>query len=222
MSGSATVPESMSEPSCSDAGGVVEFFALVAYLPEPVATFLSGLRHELDPRFCGRPHLTILPPRPLGFSPSMVWREVQQLLSSSHPIRVGLGDVETFSESHVIFLQLSTGASEIEILHQRLNTGKANYPEPWKFHPHVTLAHGVCAEKFQATSIDARARWAEYCGPRSFSMTQLDWVKTSVHTDPANVGNRGLVRSDSEWADLEHWNLGAPLRQSEELQGSQN
>jgi 2'-5' RNA ligase len=212
MSGSATVPESMPEPSSSDASELVEFFALIAYLPEPIATFLSVLRHQLDPGFRGRPHLTILPPRPLANSPQAVWSEVQQMLASSHPIEVGLGEVETFSESHVIFLRLNAGAREIEVLHQQLNRGKANFRETWEFHPHVTLAHGVCAEKFQATSLAACAHWAEYCGPRRFPVEQLDWVKTCVHIDSANVGKRGLVRSDSEWVDLTHWNLGAPLR----------
>jgi 2'-5' RNA ligase len=191
---------------------VVEFFALVAYLPEPVSTFLSGLRHELDPRFRGKPHLTILPPRPLADSADSAWSEIRKSISASHPIGVRLGDVKTFSGSHVVFVELSAGSPEVAILHQHLNTGQAHFCETWDFHPHVTLAHGVCVENLQATSSAAQSRWAEYFGPRSFRMTQLDWVKTCVHTDPANVGKRSLVQSDSEWVDLTHWDLGAPLR----------
>jgi 2'-5' RNA ligase len=210
MSGSATEPESPSEPSLGNTGGAIEFYALVAYLPEPIAGFLAGLRHELDPHFLGRPHLTILPPRPLRCSSDAAWKDVRRHIALNHPISVGLGNVETFPGSRVIFVSLSVGEREVEILHEHLNAGRVNFLEAWQFHPHVTLAHGVPEDRFSMTSQIARVRWAEYSGPRTFSLTRLDWAKTEVQTDPARIGQPGLVQSDTKWTDLEHCDLGAP------------
>ncbi len=212
MSSSATEPQSSSEPSSSGPEGILEFYALVAYLPEPVATFLSELRHDLDPKFRGRPHLTILPPRPLLESSVRAWEEIRGRMASSHPIGVSLGEVQTFPDSYVVYVGLTSGGTDVTALHESLNQGRVKYCETWSFCPHVTVAHGVCAETLRAASVDARAKWEAYKGPRELLVTRLDWVRTCVHTDPRNFEQRGLVKSDSEWEDLDHWDLGAPLR----------
>src|SRR5437660_10919341 len=122
--------------------GALEFFALVTYLPEPLSGFLRGLRKDLDPRFKGEPHLTILPPRPLTRSWAEVWRELSAVISVTDALRVDLGDVQTFCESHVVYLGLGRGAAEIEALHERLNTGSAKAGESWDYCPHTTPAQG--------------------------------------------------------------------------------
>ena len=45
----------------------INSFALVSYIPEPLAGFLDRLRQELVPNCFLRAHVTILPPRPISF-----------------------------------------------------------------------------------------------------------------------------------------------------------
>ena len=43
----------------------INLFALVVYIPDPLAGFLDDLRKELVANCLPRAHVTILPPRPL-------------------------------------------------------------------------------------------------------------------------------------------------------------
>src|SRR6516164_3833575 len=140
--------------------GTIDFFALVAYLPEPLSEFLSSLRQDLDPRFTGKPHLTILPPRPLSLPWGEAWAELRPTIAKSHPLRVTLSDVETFEASSVVYLALCDGYNDV------LNSGCANCGEAWPFHPHITLAHKSAAENFSEAAESARRRWREYDGER--------------------------------------------------------
>ena len=44
----------------------INSYALISYLPEPLAGYLDSLRCELVPRCQARTHVTVLPPRPLA------------------------------------------------------------------------------------------------------------------------------------------------------------
>src|SRR3974377_478668 len=47
-------------------GGGLNVFALVIYVPDPLARFLDDLRRELVPHCNPRAHVSVLPPRPLA------------------------------------------------------------------------------------------------------------------------------------------------------------
>lgn len=196
-----------SEAGLFDTGGALEFFALVAYLPEPLSGFLSGLRKDLDPRFKGKPHLTILPPRSLIRPWAEVWQETVGIIAASDSIHVELGNVRTFYESHVVYLGLNRGASEIADLHDRLNTGCAEARELWEYCPHITLAHGYMGEHFDAAIDGARAKWVGYRHPHNFEIERLTFVKTAIVPGVNDRGTRSLVASDSEWVDLAECSL---------------
>jgi 2'-5' RNA ligase len=197
--------------SSSDSGKAIEFFALVSYLPEVLSEFLSSLRHDLDPRFLGKPHLTILPPRPLKFPWDQAWAELRPAIAASPRVAVELGDVETFSKSQVVYLALRKGQAAVETLHKLLNTGCAECGESWPFHPHITLAHGSFGEKFAEAAVYAQRRWSEYSGQREFTMDRLTWVKTTIVPGVNDRGTRSMVASDSAWVDLAETELSAQV-----------
>jgi 2'-5' RNA ligase len=211
MDVSSTLLESGGGPESGrgllETGGALEFFALVAYLPEPLSGFLSGLRRDLDPRFKGKPHLTILPPRGLMRPWAEVWQELSGIIAASGSLHIELGGVRTFCESNVVYLGLNRGASEIADLHDRLNTGSAEAGELWEYCPHITLAHGYVGDHFEAAIDNARARWAAYGAPHSFEIERLTWVKTTIVPGVNDRGTRSLVASDSEWVDLAECSL---------------
>lgn len=200
---SADNGSSSSDRSSSDGSSrAIEFFALVAYLPEPLSEFLSSLRHDLDPRFRGKPHLTILPPRPLKSTWEEAWTELRPAIRGSRPIAVELGDVEVFGESQVVYLSLREGYAAIEGLHKVLNAGCAGCGEAWPYHPHITLAHGNLAENFADAAKNAQRRWTAYRGERGCTIDRLTWVRTTIVPGVSERGTRSLVASDSAWVDL--------------------
>src|SRR5581483_1664309 len=99
----------------------INSFALVSYLPEPLAGFLDRLRQELVPNCFLRAHVTILPPRSITSTPEEAWRVVQALVPSFPPFEVELTDVEVFPVSDVIYVNLSTGKQELQKMHEALN-----------------------------------------------------------------------------------------------------
>jgi 2'-5' RNA ligase len=188
--------------SSHDSSRATEFFALVSYLPRALSEFLSNLRHDLDPRFLGKPHLTILPPRPLQFPWNQAWAELRPAIEASPRFAVELGDVETFNASQVVYLALRKGQGAVETLHELLNAGCAGCGESWPYHPHVTLAHGSFGEKFGDAATDAQRRWNDYSGERGFTVDRLTWVKTTIVPGVNDRGTRSMVASDSAWVDL--------------------
>jgi 2'-5' RNA ligase len=177
-------------------GGGRNSFALVAYLPEPLAGFIDGLRNDLAPGCRLRAHITILPPRSLVCSPESAWRELQDRLQQSPAFSVELREARQFTESGVIYISLGPGYTDLEHLHARLNTGFCQFPETWYYHPHVTLAQGLGPGAMPPGLERATRRWSEYSGPRSFQLDRVTFVQ--------NVADD---RSGDQWADLETFDL---------------
>src|SRR5579863_10541663 len=91
-------------------------FALVAYIPDPLARFLDDLRRELTPGSKPRAHVTILPPRPLQSDLSDTLRQITEDIKGMAPFRVELGEIEIFDASYVIYLGLNRGTRELRQL----------------------------------------------------------------------------------------------------------
>src|ERR1700742_4301168 len=79
-------------------------FALVSYIPDPLARFLDDLRIELTPDCKPRAHVTILPPRPLAGELKDAVRQIATDTKGMSPFRVRLGKIEVFDKSHVVYL----------------------------------------------------------------------------------------------------------------------
>jgi 2'-5' RNA ligase len=138
-----------------------------------------------------RSHVTLLPPRPRIATHEAAWEAIQDTCQSFSPFRLELGPVAVFPKTNVVYLEIGAGSRALEEAHTRLNFGVNHCQERFPFHPHLTLAQGLAAGPAEAVAQQARARWAQYEGDRSFVVEYLYYVESP---------------------DLIHWNDLAELR----------
>ena len=124
-------------------------FALVSYIPDPLARFLDDLRMELTPGCNPRAHVTILPPRPLDNDVDV--KDTVQLLVEEcrnlPPFRVEPGDIRVFEESNVVYLDIARGIDELTEFYRVLNRGPLEYKESFPYHPHITIAQNIAPDQ---------------------------------------------------------------------------
>jgi 2'-5' RNA ligase len=165
-------------------------FALVSYIPDPLARFLDELRVELTPGSKPRAHVTILPPRPLHNELKDATRQIVEDSRGVPPFRVELGEILVFEASHVVYLEITHGANELRELYGLLNRGPLGYKESFPYHPHITIAQNISSDQAPCLAVIARERWTGYQGPRGFSVSSLSFVQhvaPSIWTDVAEV-----------------------------------
>ena len=180
--------------SASNGPGVlVDSFALVSYLPNPLASFLDEIRHDFAPDSRARAHVTVLPPRPLKPSPDpasvdAAWEQIRNRLQDVSPFRVELGEIEVFEETQAIYIAVLTGHEELKRLHDLLNVGGTSYQEPYPYHPHVTVVQELPPQDVYAAAQFARWRWSEFQHARDFVVDQLTFVRNTLENDWVDLG----------------------------------
>jgi 2'-5' RNA ligase len=178
---------------CNGVGNPVNSFALISYLPEPLAGFLDSLRCELVPRCQAKTHVTVLPPRPLVEGlPDTAWRDLNDSLDAFPPFRVELTSIEVFQGTNVIYLSVGAGYRELEKMHTTLNRGPLEFAEPFEYHPHVTLAQQLLPEQVESASALARRRWREFPYSHSFMVDRLTFVQNTAENRWADLAGRVL------------------------------
>lgn len=165
---------------CNGEGTKINSFALVSYLPQPLAGFLDRLRNELVAECSAKAHVTILPPRPLRSPADEAWRELLQGIQDFESFRVELGHIEIFPVTNVLYLSVNAGHTELKRLHQALNRGRLSFAEPFTFHPHVTLAQELEPAQVPAAAVFAETRWREFSHSRSFLVDRLTFVQNTL------------------------------------------
>lgn len=142
-------------------------FALVAYVPDPLAGFLYEMRRGLCGTPCPQPHITVLPPRPLRISAESACRTAGQILQSQHAFEVELSRLSYFANTNTLYLDISDGASELHALHNRLNHGELYHQEEFAFRPHLTVAGLVSPQRLPEALQQAERSWgASALSPR--------------------------------------------------------
>jgi 2'-5' RNA ligase len=177
------------DPSCTDR---INSFALVSYIPGRLGKFLDRLRRELVPACFAHAHVTVLPPRPLVADPESAMEDVQSVVPSFAPFSVQITGLEIFPTTSVIYAAIGAGREELIQLHQELNVGNLAFDEPFKYHPHITLAQGLepgqVAELFDLAS----RRWKESAPAHSFTVEALTFVQNTA---------------ENRWIDLAEYEL---------------
>jgi hypothetical protein len=163
-------------------GHTLGHFALVSYIPNPLARFLDDLRLELMPGCNPRAHVTALPPRPLFHDVKETIAQIAEDSRGIPPFWVELGDVRIFDSSHVVYIELARGIRELKEIYRALNSGPLSYEENFPYHPHITLAQDLPPDSASRLASTARERWARYNGPRGFLVSSLSFVQ---HVAPA-------------------------------------
>ena len=179
---------------CNGAGNPVNSFALISYLPEPMARFLDSLRCELVPQCQARTHVTVLPPRPLNTGVAEdAWTDLNDLLDDFSPFRVELRDIEVFPCTNVIYLSVGAGYRDLETMHGALNRGPLKFAEPFAYHPHVTLAQNLLPEQVEEAAQLAKSRWNEFPRSHSFMVDHLTFVQNTLENRWLDLAGRDLT-----------------------------
>jgi 2'-5' RNA ligase len=190
-------------PDCVSAKNV---YALVAYIPEPLATFLNGLRRRIDPGSEPNAHVTLLPPRALSGSPEEAIRQIDEFARHQPPFELVAANVEIFDCTHVVFLEVELNRQLLEKIHRALNNGALSAIEPYTYHPHITLVQCHPPDEAQSRAEATRAGWATYTGPRRFVVNRLTFVKhvcgnqwqdlASFDLEPAQAGEKAQAEAN--------------------------
>ncbi|MDP9169414.1 MAG: 2'-5' RNA ligase family protein [Acidobacteriota bacterium] len=152
-------------------------FALVSYLPDPLACFLDRLRRDLTPDCNPRAHVTVLPPRPFSGELQKTIEELSEESRLFPPFEVELGDISVFPVTNVVYLSLKSGERNLHALQENLNAGQLEYDGPYPYHPHITIAQDFDPEQLNAILAAAREGWAKYTGSRWFTVECLSFVQ---------------------------------------------
>jgi 2'-5' RNA ligase len=155
----------------------VGHFALVAYIPDPLARFLDALRVELTPDCNPHAHVTILPPRPIIDDLKDTVAQLAEDMRGVAPFRAELGDVGIFRESSVLYIALQSGEEELRRLYGDLNNGCVLYRENYPYHPHVTIGQNLEPGEVEKKAALAQARWKAWTGTRGFMVSTLSFVQ---------------------------------------------
>lgn len=143
------------------------YFALVAYVPEPLASFLYEMRRNLSEAPFPQPHVTILPPRPLCVPPESAFQNAKTTLQLQSQFEVELSQICYFANTNTLYLDISDGASELHTLHDSLNHGDLYHREKFAFRPHLTVAERINPLHLSAVLQQAQAGWSAHsCSPR--------------------------------------------------------
>jgi 2'-5' RNA ligase len=159
---------------------LINNFALVTYIPDPLGKFLDDLRRELVPSFVPHAHVTVLPPRPLCAAPEKAIEAIRDQIQDFAPFEIEAAQVEVFPTSDVVYIGLGAGRREVQHMHDSLNVGPLVCMEPFPFHPHITLAQDVTHEQSIELAKIARRRWSEYPYRRVFPVESFAFVQSSA------------------------------------------
>lgn len=177
--------------ACPDEPDLINLYALVTYLPEPLRRFLNDLRMELVAGCHLRAHVTILPPRTLACR-TAAWNQLATKMPDFDPFELELGDICVFEDTNVIYLSIWRGRERLMELHDRLAQGALAFKEPFDFQPHITLAQGLPPEQVPAAQEYAAQAWAAYSGPRSFTLDLMTFVQSTRESDWIDLGEVSL------------------------------
>jgi len=182
---------------CTNGAERINLFALVVYIPDPLAQFLDDLRRELTPGCLPRAHVTILPPRPLSTSAPVAIEKARSVVSGFAPFEIATGEVEIFNSSDVIYIAIREGDRELRELYRSLNNDALAFKEPYPYQPHITLAQDLKPGQVSEIRQRAQARWADYRGSRRVRAERAVFVQS---------------KADCTWVDLAEFRLqGVPV-----------
>ena len=148
-------------------------FALVSYLPDPLGSFLHGLRQHLPGDDNPQPHITILPPRPLKLPVDAASHQAQKVLFRFPAFEVVLSKVRHFPGTNILFLDIAKGNGPLYDLHEALSAGDLYHPEPFAFRPHLTLSGPVPTADLKTLCWNTEMVWRTSQCPARFILDEV-------------------------------------------------
>jgi 2'-5' RNA ligase len=174
---------------------LINSYAVVAYIPDPLAAFIKRLRQEVTPDCPHRAHITILPPRPIYGDKGQAIEQCRDIVSRFEAFDAPLGEVGLFEGSGVIKVSVTGGLAELQTLHDILNTGPFESVENFEYMPHVTVAQEIPPEHLPKCLELVRNQWTQQGPPPTVRVESLTFVQQ---------------KSDGTWTNLAELWLGRP------------
>jgi 2'-5' RNA ligase len=119
-------------------------------IPEPHASVLSEWRRRVGDPEAGKipTHVTLLPPTEFALDQiDVVEKHLSWAAEQVAPFAMRLSGTGTFRPvSQVVFVQVSAGIAECEILERSIRSDPIQRDVPFPYHPHVTVAHDLSDE----------------------------------------------------------------------------
>jgi 2'-5' RNA ligase len=159
--------------------GLINSFALVNYIPDPLGRFLDDLRREVVPECHPHAHVTLMPPRPLLDSAEVAVRQIRSRMEHHPGFMLELAAVSVFPVTNVIYLEIGAGRQFLLDLHGELNHNALSYREPFPYHPHITIAQEIPPTRVEEAADLVRRRWQEFSFDRSFAVDQFTFVQAT-------------------------------------------
>ncbi len=120
-------------------------------IPEPHAAVLGGWRRRIGDPEADKipPHVTLLPPTDVEADQlELVEKHLAEAATSVLPFSMRLSGTGSFRPvSQVVFVQVSTGIAECELLQQAVRRDPIVREVGFPYHPHVTVGHDVADEQ---------------------------------------------------------------------------
>lgn len=142
-------------------------------IPEPYAGELRAWRKRVgDPQAeAVPPHVTLLPPTKIAERDLPAVEDHLAAVAARHaPFEMRLGGTGTFCPvSEVVFVQVSMGIAECELLERDIRSGPPYREIAFPYHPHVTVAHDVPRAQLAAAFEGLEAYRARF-GVTTFTM----------------------------------------------------
>ncbi len=174
-------------------------YAAVAYVRNPVGTFVEELRREFHPSHThADAHITILPPRPLTGTEEHAIKLLHEVCAAAQPFEITMGDVESFvPATPTAFIRVAYGAYRMRELHDQFNVNGLEFCEPWPYMPHLTVVKAdTPAEAEQVVEV-ARQRWENFKESRTIRIDSITFVKGNgerwLDVAPVPLGEVKLV-----------------------------
>jgi 2'-5' RNA ligase len=169
--------------------------ALVTYIPDPLGSFLNGLRHSLTGEHAPQAHVTILPPRPLTMSIEVASQQVLKLLAGFRSFPVELSAVRRFRQTKVLYVDIAEGSARLHALHDALSMGDLAHDEEFAFRPHLTLGCPPSPSNIEAVRKFAESAWNAAPVPRRFLLDEIVclWLRPDgLHTEWRRLWSHNL------------------------------
>ena len=116
-------------------------------IPQPHASVLVGWRRAIGDPEADKipPHVTLLPPTEFESDQlDVVEKHLAEVASAARPFTMRLAGTGTFRPvSQVVFVQVSAGISECELLESAVRHDPILRELDYPYHPHVTVGHDI-------------------------------------------------------------------------------
>jgi len=177
-------------------------YGVVILVPPHLSRLADRVRRIYDPNFpLIKPHVTVLPPRPLALTRRQVTAAVRRAADASPAFLLGLGGVRSFRPvMPVAYAGIRSGGAGLKRLHRILARPPLRGRESFPYVPHMTLGQNLEEGRLREALLLSRRVFAAPAARRPWLADSLVIVERRsdrlwVSLPPVALGDAGSSRS---------------------------